>query len=238
LGKKNDKRINDITVISKYLLMQKSNLILKNLAELTGYRWPKNHTGYIVIPTILPFSPFTNNVFFFSIFNYLKSPAKQKNILFVSAHEISHIIFFDLIKKIYGNHLPLNKTSTHFLKEILAPVIMNQQKLSKYLKLKNYLGNPFLRDIVVFYKNKEFQITEFFQKIYEVGIKKNLNFNEILKIMVTLMRLIQKEISAKNNMWNKYGNNIFKNKTVFKIYRKSIKLKAPKLKELSTLFDD
>lgn len=234
---KNKQRIQKITAISENLLEKKSHILLKNLSELMEYEWPKKHADYRVIPSILPFSPFKNNTFFFSIISYLKTPSNQKSILFVSVHEISHLIFFELIKKIYGNSFPLNKTSAHFLKEILAPVIMNQKKINKDLKLKNYLGNPFLRDIFISFKNKKNQITNFFQEVYKAGIKKGLNFNSIFKIMVEIIKSIESEIEYKNNIWNQYGNAIFKNEKNLKIYQKPIKIKkAPKIKDFSTLF--
>lgn len=235
---KNKQKIKKITAISENLLEKKSHILLKNLSELMEYEWPKKHTDYRVIPSILPFSPFGNNIFLFSILSYLKTPSKQKNILFVSVHEISHLIFFELIKKLYGNSSPLNRTSTYFLKEILAPVIMNQKKINEDLKLKNYLGNPFLRDIFISFENKKNQITDFFQEIYKAGIKKGLNFNAILKIMVDLIKSVESEIEHKNNIWNRYGNAILKNEKKLRTYQKPIRIKAPKIKDFSTLFND
>ncbi|MDP3014938.1 MAG: hypothetical protein Q8N28_00725 [bacterium] len=65
----------------------------------------------------------------------------------------------------------IEATSLYFLKEILAPAIINQKPLKKMLDLKNYLGNSLLRYLFVTTgaKKQKKQITKFFQQFYETA---------------------------------------------------------------------
>ena len=54
-----------------------------------------------------------------------------------------------------------------------------------------------------------------------------MNFNQILKIMIQLILFIENEIIKKNEIWNRYGNNLVNNKIAFKKYCQPIKVKAP-----------
>ena len=224
--KKHDYKIKKIINQSRELLKQNSEKALAQLGFLTDYQWSKDE-NYYAFPTILPFSPYKKNIFFFSILGAIYNE-EQHNILFVSIHEISHFIVYKTLKKLYNKSIPLKKAGFYFLKEILAPVIMNQKPLCSLLQIKDYVGNPFLRYIFVINKSKKIQITNFFQKIYEEAkYKKGMNFNQILKIMIQLILFIENEIIKKNEIWNRYGNNLVNNKIAFKKYCQPIKVKAP-----------
>jgi len=70
------------------------------------------------------------------------------------------------------------------------------------------------------------QITKFFQKVYENERYKNkLKFNQILKIMLSLILSREQELKEKNKIWNQYGNNIVNSKYALKLYSKPIKIK-------------
>src|SRR3989344_5500395 len=70
--------------------------VLEVLGTIMEYSWPKNDSGYTVIPTLLPFSPFHQPVFFFSLERFLRtnasSVASNYGLTAVIAHEVSHII--------------------------------------------------------------------------------------------------------------------------------------------------
>jgi len=224
--KKHNYKIKKIINQSKKLLKQNSKKALVRLGLLTDYQWLKNE-NYYAFPTILPFSPYKKNIFFFSILGAIYNN-KQHNILFVSIHEISHFIVYKTLKKFYDKKISLKKESFYFLKEILAPVIMNQKPLQSLLKIRNYLGNPFLRYIFIINKNKKIQITTFFQRIYEKArYGGKMDFKQILEIMALLIFSIENELIKKNKIWNQYGNDLINNKTAFKKYCQPIKIEAP-----------
>lgn len=223
--KKYDYKIKKIINQSREMLRKKSKMALDILSFLMDYKWSEN-ISYIAMPTILPFSPYKKNVFYFSILGTIYNK-KQHNILFVSVHEISHIILYEILKKKYGRSFFQKRVAFYFLKEILAPVIMNQKSLCSLLQIKDYVGNPFLKRVFIINKSKKNQITDFFQKLYEEARdKKGMNFNQILKIMTQLIFSIENELAKKNKIWNQYGNNLVNNKIAFKKYRQPIKIKV------------
>ena len=89
------------------------------LLEIMDYQYD-NPVVYKAAPTILPFSPFGNNVFYFSILGEIKGKT-NKNILSIGIHEISHFIFFEMLKKIENKKkLILPNDIKNYLKEALA----------------------------------------------------------------------------------------------------------------------
>lgn len=209
--------------INGSLLEAKNESALKKLAELMDYRWTEDHPGYAAIPTILPFCPFGKNLFYFSILN-----AGNHDIIFVATHEISHMLFYEIMEKIYGKPAEevLGWAGAHFLKEILAPVLMNQEEFKKILESQDSYGNSFLKHIYVESNDQVMQITKFFQDLYEnLKHEKRLRFSEILKIMVQTISSIAEEIESKNQLWNQYGSKIAKDEEKFNAYKKPIKIR-------------
>ncbi len=226
--KKHAREIQRIVKSSEKLLKAKIEKTSTALFSLMDYE-PKENLTFRIIPTILPFSPFERKTFYFSILGKLRKKS-QSDIVFVSIHEISHIILYEILEREYKK--PISKIADtvllDFLKEILAPVLINQRPLAQLLHPKGYLGNPFLHHIFVLENNKKIQITEFFQKIYENERYKNkLKFNQVLKIMLSLILSIGRELKKKNRIWNRYGNNIVHYKEAFRLYSQPIKIKRP-----------
>lgn len=226
--RKHAREIQHIVKSSEKLLKAKIEKSSTALFSLMDYK-PKKGPIYKIIPTILPFSPFERNVFYFSILGALRKK-EQRDVVFVSIHEISHIILYKILEKEYKKPISkvIDSTLLDFFKEILAPVLMNQEPLVNLLHLKDYLGNPFLRHIFVLKNNKKIQITQFFQKIYENERYKNkLKFSQILKVMLSLILSVERELEEKNKIWNQYGNSIVNSESAFKLYSKPIKIKMP-----------
>ena len=226
--KKHANEIQRVVKSSEKLLKAKMEKSSTALFSLMDYK-PKKNLTFRIIPTILPFSPFERNAFYFSILGAIQKK-NQNDIVFVSIHEISHIILYEILEKEYKKPISkiVDKVLLYFFKEILAPVLINQKPLAKLLRPKNYLGNPFLHYIFVLENNKKIQITKFFQKVYENERYKNkLKFNQILKIMLSLILSMEQELKEKNKIWNQYGNNIVNSKYAFKLYSKPIKIKRP-----------
>lgn len=226
---KNKKKIKEICERSKNILETKSFDALSELVNLTDYKWQDDHSNYTAFPTILPFSPFKENIFYFSILTEILDNSEKKDVLFISVHEISHMILFDILEKEYKK--PLSKImpahSLYFLKEILAPTLMNQKMLKKTLNINNYLGNQLLYYLFIeTFKGEKKQITVFFQNIYENGrYEKKLNFIQIIKTMIRIINSIEEILKEKYEIWNKYGNEIIYQDSIFKKYKEPIKLK-------------
>ena len=72
----NKKNIKPIFKKSNTIIDTKGRLALNTLAKIMNYKWEDKSIKYFAVPTILPFSPFENNVFYFSI---LRSSYHQKS---------------------------------------------------------------------------------------------------------------------------------------------------------------
>ncbi|MDD3774050.1 MAG: hypothetical protein PHW50_02100 [Patescibacteria group bacterium] len=222
-------KINLIIKKSQQLNKTKFKKSIKILAELMDYQWPNKKIVYTAIPTILPFSPFENPTFYFSILGqiYGKS-AKQRDIIFVAIHEISHFLLFDILEKIYQKPLEkiISSTSLYFLKEAITPALMNQSKMNKILKLKKYRGNPNVKYIRIKFSNKIMTLTELLSQIYiQRKNKEKKDFEEIIKEMIQIIKSIEPEINKRDELWNKFGGSLIKNKKLFRKYANPIKIK-------------
>ncbi len=222
--KKNDKKIKKIIVQSKKILKEKEKKALIKLAKLMDYQWPKNHPDYTAMPTILPFSPFGNNVFYFSILEQIKRKG-GRDILFIAIHEISHFILFNFLKKLKRKKVP--EDFKNYFKETLTAVLLNQKPLNKILKLKNYQGNPEIRDLQI--KKSDgviISFTEFINEYYQIiKIKNKKTFKTFLQEILNILLPINKDFSKKRAVWNRYGNQLYKKPHILLKYQKPIQIK-------------
>jgi len=163
---------------NKNLLKEKSESSLMALLEIMDYQYDKPII-YKAVPTILPFSPFGNDIFYFSILGEIKGKT-GKNILTIGIHEISHFIFYDLIKVIENRgDLILPDDLKNYLKEALAVVILNQKSLCNILELKNYKGNPEIQSLRIEKSDGNIKtFTDFLNKHYgAIKIKRQKPFS-------------------------------------------------------------
>lgn len=205
--------------------MKESPKALQALGEAMDYNWPENIT-YIAIPTILPFSPFNNNTFYFSILDRITKKGK-KNVLMVAIHEISHFIFFEMLEEIENaEQISLNSDTRHYLKESLTAAIFNEEPLRSSLKIKDdYLGNPEIRDIHI--KDQESPvklIVEYIQKKYTESKNNDIKFTDFLKDIILLFNGSSEKFSKKRQIWNQYGKELFKNEITLADYRQPIEV--------------
>lgn len=218
---------------SKSELDKKAAAALTELARLMDYQWPNSFPGYKVVPVLLPFSPFGNNVFFFSILGIAQGVA-QKSLLDVTIHEISHMIFFEILGKkhpelvSYRNSNSIN-VPIDYLKEILAPVLMNQPSLKILLDLSQYpngyLGNTDIEQIYVLSDdlNEKVQISKYFQQFYErMRYQEHKTFLEVLDEMIKLIQPMEIELARRGELWNEFGIKIIKDETILAEYSKPI----------------
>lgn len=193
---------------SKNLFEDKSGTALKILGELMDYKWERP-TTYIAAPTILPFSPFRGNTFFFSILGSLgNKKTKDKNVLSVAIHEISHFIFLDQVKKLEseGRIKKVSKETIDYIKESLVVVILNQEPLKNLLEIEGYLGNPEIRNLQVKSGAKTLKISEFFNEYFKrIKIENKMAFNDFLNEVFESAYPIDSIFQEKRKIWNQLG---------------------------------
>jgi hypothetical protein len=207
--------------------MKKSQMALKALGESMDYHW-HNDISYIAMPTILPFSPFNKNTFYFSILGQVLKGDK-KNVLLVAIHEISHFIFFEILKEIEDTEKILLAADTkYYLKEALTAALFNEELLRRELKINNYLGNPEIRDIYLMDQTGSVKIlADYIRERYIESKKNNRNFKEFLTKITLAFNEISEEFSKKRKIWNQWGKELFKNESILADYRQPIELKRP-----------
>lgn len=204
-------------------------IILEQLSSLMDYTWSEKHTGYVVIPTILPFSPFNENTVYFSMARKIKGSKKKDDvnheILPLLAHEISHLMYWDIAgesgrKEMFDNYQWVTK---HFLQEILAPILMNQEPLKDILGIENYLGNPYLIHLNIEKNFISENIVDYFKKKYESMKYTDAKlFTEIMQTMASELESVNSALDEKFKMWNAHGHNIFLNEILLQKYKEPI----------------
>lgn len=234
-------KIGPVVEKTKTELTKKSVEALSELAQLMDYKWAEESPEYKVIPVLLPYSPFGDNVFFYSILAAVNGHP-QNDALFVATHEISHMLFFEILKKQHVDMFSYSLNQMHYplavdyLKEILAPVLMKQPTLKKYLDFSmypldqwpdGYIGNDNLIQMYVTTEDmgEKMQITKYFQQLYEkMRYQENKPFSEIVEEMLRLVSPLEDELAKKRALWNKHQNGIFKDEKLLAEYSQPIKL--------------
>ncbi|PJC01552.1 MAG: hypothetical protein CO073_03330 [Candidatus Komeilibacteria bacterium CG_4_9_14_0_8_um_filter_36_9] len=160
---------------------------LITLSEIIQINWPKNKKIIKAMASINPICPRFLNDWSFSIFYNYK---KMSHVMEVIMHESCHFLYFEKWKKLYPKVSNKKFESPHIewhLSEIIAPIILNDQKIKKILKQKavfyeeheiikinNKTAPEYFAEL--YNKNKDFE--QFLDKSYK-AIKKNKNlFND------------------------------------------------------------
>jgi len=219
-------KIHKIIQKNKNLLMEKSEPSLIALLEIMDYKYDKPIV-YKAIPTILPFSPFGDNIFYFSILGEIKGKA-DKNILAIGIHEISHFIFLKQLKRVENKKgIILSDDVKNYLKEASAVLILNQKLLCNILNLKNYKGNPEIQTLKIEKQDGSIKtFTDFLNEYYYVvKIKGQKSFSIFLEKIINILLPIAPEFTKKRIIWNKYGKKVLKESKFIKLYSEPIKIK-------------
>lgn len=221
----NRDKIHKIIQKNKNLLREKSEPSLMALLKIMDYQYDKPII-YKAIPTILPFSPFKDNVFYFSILGEINGKT-DKNILAIGIHEISHFIFFDMLKRIEKKkNITLPDDIKNYLKEALAVVILNQKPLCDILNLKNYKGNPEIQNLKIEKSDGSIKtFTDLLNKYYySIKIKERKFFSIYLEKIINILLPIAPEFAKKRIIWNQYGKKVLKEPKIIKLYSEPIKI--------------
>jgi hypothetical protein len=141
----------------------------------------------------------------------------------VAMHEISHFILFDILK---GKNIILKPKMLYFIKEIIAPIIVYQDDFSGIFK-KQIVGNTNVLEIFFSIDDKVIKAFDYFNLKYIENRNSGKDFRVFLDYMIKICSPIEKEIEAKHDFWNKYGNNIKNEQELMKTFREPITL-SPK----------
>lgn len=228
---KHDTIIKSIVSAAEIKINKYGKTILEHLSELMDYTWSEKHTGYLVVPTILPFSPFNGNTIYFSMVRKIRDSNNKDDvnheILPLLAHEISHLILGDILQQEKENKLgSYGWTTKHFLQEILAPILMNQKILKDIIGVENYLGNPYLRHLNVEKNFVSENIVVHFKNMYEImKFSEKIPFVKIVKSMADELESVSTSLDEKFKMWNTNGKNILSDPLLLQKYQEPILIK-------------
>ncbi|OGG48891.1 hypothetical protein A2678_02350 [Candidatus Kaiserbacteria bacterium RIFCSPHIGHO2_01_FULL_53_31] len=204
--------------------------VLEVLGTIMEYSWPKNDSGYTVIPTLLPFSPFHQPVFFFSLERFLRtnasSVASNYGLTAVIAHEVSHFIFFDMLSQMSEEvRMKCDQTIKHFVKEILAPIIMNDSRINGIIHLTDYGGNPFLKHIMLRQGEREENIVVFFRAEYERQHANGISFKIFVSYLIETLFTVQQDLHKRLTLWDTHGSSLLKETGLKEKYCEPIEIK-------------
>jgi len=160
---------NKIKYQTEWQKIEKDFFIL--LSEIMQIDWPKNRKTIKAMVSVNPICPRFLNDWSFSIFyNYKKISHAMEVIM----HESCHFLYFEKWKKLYPKVSKKTFESPHIewhLSEIVAPIILNDQRIKKILKQK-----------AVFYEEHEkIKVNNKTAPEYFTGLyNKNKNFEQFL----------------------------------------------------------
>ena len=151
------------------------------LSEIMQINWPQNKKTIKAMVSINPIYPRFLNDWSFSIFyNYKKISHAMEVIM----HESCHFLYFEKWKKLYPKVNNKKFESPHIewhLSELIAPIILNDQRIKKILKQKAVfyeehkkikINNKTAPEYFTELYNKSKNFEQFLDKSYKV-IKKN-----------------------------------------------------------------
>lgn len=196
-------KIREIVKSDKNLIDRQGYRALHALTETMDYSWP-NPITYHAVPTILPFSPFNETTFFFSILGRLKDRPSD-NVIIVATHEISHFIFFDILSKL--PHRPnVPNEVIQFVKEALTTALLNMSPIRETLNIDTYKGNPETQELYVRDANREdILFVEYLRNRYASYRDSRAGwFNDFLYELTVIMHDHNNDFREKIKLWNKF----------------------------------
>lgn len=205
----NKTRTDEILQRNTMLFENKSSEALKALSKLMNYQW-ENSVIYTAVPTILPFSPFKDTTFFFSILADLNNKTTDdKNALSVAIHEISHMIFLKQVDQLLKEKMipEISKETINYLKESLAAILLNESPLVDILGIKNYRGNPEMQELSVEVEGGEqIEFSDLIRRIYlKITRDEGMVFETFLEGVIKYLEPIDLDLQRKWQEWCNVG---------------------------------
>ena len=203
------KELQDIQLTQENIINEKGAAALNLLGSLMNYQWPPNII-YTAFFSLLPFSPFEGNNFFYSVLRDISGKTNPGgSVLSVGIHEISHLIFFLYIKNITQNTgWSLQQDAVHYLKESLTTVLMNTPEFMELLGTQRHKGNPELWDLYINDSHKPIAIVQWLENQYAKSLDEKVAFSDWLTRIVILFHSAESELSAHISLWRAHAPNI------------------------------
>ena len=203
------------------IILEKETGAFQRLVEIMDYTWenPFVYTAYL---SLLPFSPFKDDHFLYSTLGQLnESVTKSKPVLVVAIHEISHVMFFHILKRL---NIQLLEGTKHLFKEALTAAILQDEKLLTLLNYKHVEVNPEIRELYVKKDGRILKTTDYLFTSLIENVDLNKIFLEKLKELLKEFKKVDKDFDEKMNFWNRHGSTIFKDERLLQQYREPIPL--------------
>jgi len=192
---------------------------LKILFNLMDYK-QIDDKNYFLLPTIYPLCPFKNRTIFYSIYESLNGVTEHPKVLPVSAHEISHMILFEILEK---EKIKLGQQLLYFIKELIAPILVYQDDFKGIFK-KQIVGNYNVLEIYLQSNGKTIKAFDYFLEMFVPNRSEGKNFISFLNQMVDICKNIESAIKEKREFDNRHGILIMKDERLLTEFREPIKL--------------
>jgi hypothetical protein len=221
LHQQKKEQLENIKDSQEKIITEKGQDAFQRLGEIMNYAWenPFIYTAYL---SLLPFSPFKEDHFLYSVLGQLNDDtSKNKSVLVVAVHEISHVIFLNLLKKL---RIQSSEGTKHLFKEALTAAILRDVKLSAFLNYKHADVNPEIRELYVKRGDRVLRATDYLFGLLIENVDLNKNFLEQVKELLEEFKKSDKSFGEKMDFWNKHGKSIFKDGGLLKKYQEPIPL--------------
>jgi len=217
-------KIDEIVSRSEKLIKEQAGVCLENLISLMEYSSDRKQE-FIAIPTLLPYSPFNRPIFYFSIIRELVTGEKTE-VLDIAIHEISHFLFFDIIKNLEFNlrTRPETQSLKHLFKEALTGMLLSEPELETLLDRKNYLGNPEVHFLSVKVSTgKQMILREYLRQIFRDYRSRGLTFSDFIRDEIKRMLPKAVEFHQKKTFWDENEQELrLKDSKLLEEYKKPI----------------
>lgn len=196
------------------IIKKKGNEAFIFLGRFMDYLWPRpiEYSAYL---SLLPFSPFKKNSFFYSVLAELNEKNQEnKSILSTAIHEISHIIFLGYLEKAgYNSGVNVSKDIVYILQECITAGIFKNSKLLSLLDMTQPpRGNPEIAELYVIEESNNIILVDFVDEFIANNKKRGVKMEEIVKKLLKIFILMGDQLTEKMNIWRKYGYLIFKDR--------------------------
>lgn len=221
--KKHKEEIENVIHRDQKDIAKRGKRAVKVLGKIMEYTWRKGCV-YEAVPTILPFSPLQRKKFYFSILGDLIHKQSHDAVM-IAIHEISHFIFFDLLKGIEKkSDTKISIDVMYYAKEAITIALFNTNPLKKILWIRRYDGNPELSLFRVEYEGKIISLVRYVEK----ELRRKTSFKEKVERIITTFNAHNNEFKMKRKIWNRCGKKLPIEKQILDQYKIPILLAPPK----------
>lgn len=209
------------------LIMNEGGRAFTLLGTFMDFNWQPD-TTYTANLSLLPFSPFENNEFFYSVINeLLDRKSAGRSVLLVAMHEVSHFIFFRYLgqaTKRFG--WTLGQDAIYFLKEALTTAMLNSSEFRELFGTEPHQGNPELQNIFINQSPEPLLLVLWMEARLKEMQDTGDSFSELIMRMLKSFHAVESEFTNRMKLWHTHGSDIQKHTDLLAEYRKHITLKV------------